>query len=126
MEEIDLWKTRVQMFLEDSEKQQMWNKEMFAAFMKETSLFKIELDLTEDLQKRLEYIEWHQKVLDIYEKAISSNQMNDDLSTHWITIEELQSIMQDGESKGFTDLQLPEIQSLADLCIKIHRFQKEI
>ena len=43
------------MFLED-DREQLAHKEIFLQLIKETSLFKVELDLTETLQKRLEFI----------------------------------------------------------------------
>lgn len=62
MDSVDQWKARVRLFLED-EREQKAHKEVFTQLIRETVLFKIELDLTEDLQRRLEFIEWHAKVL---------------------------------------------------------------
>ena len=68
------------MFLED-EQEQRKRKEVFLQLLRETALFKFEVDLTEDLQRRLEFLEWHEKVIKIW------NQMNlscqkDDISSN--------------------------------------------
>lgn len=65
LQQVDEWKARVQMFLEDSEEEQYENREAFIQLIKETALFKVELDLAEDLQKRLEFVEWHAKAKDM-------------------------------------------------------------
>ncbi len=47
MNEVDSWKARVTLFLEDTRDQQ--RKEVFSQLLRETSLFKLELDLTDVL-----------------------------------------------------------------------------
>lgn len=67
IEQIDQWKFRVQLFLED-DRDQVRHKEAFTALLKETTLFKVDLALTEDLQRRFEFIEWHEKVKRLFRK----------------------------------------------------------
>ena len=46
MEEVDAWKRRVWMFMED-DREQKERKEVFQMLLRETTLFKFEVDLTE-------------------------------------------------------------------------------
>jgi hypothetical protein len=66
VEQIDQWKSRVCLFLEDTLQEQKQHKEIFLQLIRETALFKVELDLTEDLQRRLEFVEWHDRIESLY------------------------------------------------------------
>lgn len=50
------------MFLEDPREQEE-HREVFSQLIKETALFKVELELTDELQERLEFVEWQAKVV---------------------------------------------------------------
>ena len=100
--EVDEWKARVQLLLEDSHEYQQHNREVFVQLLKETALFKVELDLAYDLQKRLEFIEWHIKAVAL-EQIISNNE------GELVAVERLFGIMEEARAKGFDQLLLPEI-----------------
>ena len=100
--EVDEWKARVQLLLEDSHEYQQHNREVFVQLLKETALFKVELDLAYDLQKRLEFIEWHIKAVAL-EQIISNNE------GELVAVERLFGIMDEARAKGFDQLLLPEI-----------------
>ena len=144
IEAIDEWKSRVLMFLEDGQVYQKRNKEVFTQLIKETALFKVELDMTEDLQKRLEFIEWHAKVV-ILEGQLSKplpdvefmkgieeskersleassesssfgeNQVKKEVEEETVSIAKLLSLMEEGRPKGFDLVGLPEIQRLNEV-----------
>jgi hypothetical protein len=45
--------------------------------LRETALFKIDLDLSKDVQRRYEFIEWKEKVIKICIQMFSDNHIND-------------------------------------------------
>lgn len=53
------------MFLED-EREQIERKEVFQILLRETALFKFELDLSKVVQKRFEFIDWKEKVIKVW------------------------------------------------------------
>lgn len=56
----------------------MRHKEVFNQLLRETALFKIELVLSEDLQRRLEFIEWHFKVKKVSDLLKNHTPTSDD------------------------------------------------
>lgn len=48
MDQIDEWKARVGLFLED-DRDQIRHRDVFNSLLRETALFKVDLSLTEDL-----------------------------------------------------------------------------
>lgn len=105
LEEVDEWKARVHLFLEDSHDHQQRNRDVFAQLLKETALFKVELDLADDLQKRLEFIEWHAKALSVERHLVSG-------AGEPLGFERLGALMDEARAKGFDQLRLPEIERL--------------
>jgi hypothetical protein len=71
--------------------------------IRETALFKVELDLAEELQRRLEYLEWHAKVVRLDRHSdIEMGNEGGELPPSDFQIEKLQSLMQEGQAKGFS------------------------
>jgi hypothetical protein len=68
--------------------------------IKETALFKVELELTEDLQRRLEFVEWHDRVELVYRAIVSGG---------WVDLGKLEVIVQEGTTKGFAGVALEEV-----------------
>lgn len=73
IEEAEQWKRRVVMFLED-EREQIERKEVFHILLRETALFKFELDLSKVVQKRFEFIEWKEKVTKVWKVMHAGDQ----------------------------------------------------
>ena len=90
IEQIDQWKARVSLFLED-DRDQLVHREVFTSLLRETALFKVDLALSEELQRRLEFIEWHAKVKGVFEADI-------------VQIESIQNIVNEGSAKGFAEV----------------------
>jgi hypothetical protein len=97
------------LFLEDSEAYQYENRDFFTQLIKETALFKLELELAEQLQRQLEFIEWHAKAKAM-EAQISGN------SGDPVHIEKLTAIMEEATGKGYEQLGLQEVARLRDYC----------
>lgn len=114
---VDQWKSRASLFLEDL-REQKTHKELFKSFILEGSLFKFEMELTEDLQKRSEFIEWHEKVMQahfliygstptisILESSRQSEEESEsEMASGPITIDKLSELIAEGQSKRFCDL----------------------
>ncbi len=56
--------------------------------------------MTEDLQRRLEFVEWHDRVDLLYRVIVSAG---------WVDLEKLEVIVQEGTTKGFAGVDLEEV-----------------
>jgi hypothetical protein len=111
---VDQWKSRASLFLEDLREQKS-HKELFKSFILEGSLFKFEMELSEDLQKRSEFIDWHEKVLhahfliygiapaiSVLESSVPSEEESDsEMASGPLTIDKLSELIAEGQSKQF-------------------------
>ena len=88
------------LFLEDTLHSQKEHKETFLHLIKETALFKVELELTEDLQRRLEFVEWHDRVDSLYRTVVSRG---------WLDLGKLEVVVQEGTTKGFAGVQMEDV-----------------
>ena len=61
------------MLLEDTREQEN-KKEVFPQLLKETLVFKIDLPLIKDLQKRYELVEWKERVGKVIERTKSKDE----------------------------------------------------
>ena len=156
VDDIEKWKSRVMMFLEDVNEQRK-RKEVFTQLIRETAIFKYEVELTEDLQRRLEFIEWHEKLQKIYAFAfpqmLSTKEEDGDvkmqetdnnieeekkgdkiqestaeaqLALRRVKLGHLQNLMAEGESKDFSDISLEDIKRVGELCIKATKYQSDL
>ena len=73
LEEVEDWKRRAEMFLND-DREQRAHKEFFTQLIKETLLFKFEVDLTEELQARFEFFEWLDRVEQLWVRISSGDE----------------------------------------------------
>jgi PLU-1-like protein len=110
-----LWKSRVSLFLEDTLQSQKEHKETFLHLIKETALFKVELELTEDLQRRLEFVEWHDRVEVIHTAIVAGG---------WIELGKLEVVVQEGTTKGFAGVQMDEVLKVVWLFKAAEGLQK--
>jgi len=65
----------------------------------------VELDLTEDLQRRLEVVEWHDRVEALY-LLMTADQ------PPWIDLNKLEVVVIEGSTKGFAGVNMPEVQAV--------------
>ena len=114
---VDQWKSRASLFLEDLREQKS-HKELFKSFILEGSLFKFEMELSEELQKRSEFIDWHEKVLhahfliygiapaiSVLESSVSSEEESEsEMASGPLTIDILSELIAEGQSKQFCGL----------------------
>lgn len=77
----------------------------------------MELDLTEDLQRRLEFVEWHDRVDSLY-STIKGEQ--------WIDLNKLEVVVLEGVTKGFAEVDMPEITRVVSLYRLAEGLQKEV
>ena len=119
LEEVEDWKRRAEMFLND-DREQRAHKEFFTQLIKETRLFKFEVDLTEELQVRFEFFEWLDRVEQLWARISSGDE--------WakVSLLDLQAVMQDGEQKGFAEVQLEVIQQVGGACLRANKFEQEL
>lgn len=85
--------------------------------IKETALFKVELELTEDLQRRLEFVEWHDRVDSLHRTIVTGG---------WLELGKLEVVVQEGTTKGFAGVQMDEVQRVVGLYRAGESMQKEI
>jgi protease II len=113
---VDQWRARVSLFLED-DYEQLAHKELFKAFILEGSLFKFEVDLTDELQRKQEFIEWHAKVKKVHKKIFEEEEDKiEEENEEVISLQRLKELVKRGEEKGFHRIQLREIRALNELC----------
>lgn len=119
VEQIDQWKSRVSLFLQDTLQEQKQHKEIFLQLIRETALFKVELDLTEDLQRRLEFVEWHDRVEQLFVLHTGGE-------LACVGLSRLEVVVQEGSTKGFAEVQLVEVQQMFHLYRAAEGRQREI
>ena len=96
-------------------REQKSHKELFKSFILEGSLFKFEMELTEDLQKRSEFIDWHEKVLHAHfliygttpaisvleSSRHSEEESESEMASGPLTIVKLSELIAEGQSRQF-------------------------
>ena len=106
------------LFLEDTLASQKEHREIFLQLIRETALFKVELELTEDLQLRLEFVEWHDRV-EALDRVSREGQP--------IELGKLEVVVVEGNAKGFVENSgLQEVQQVVALYKVAEGLQKEI
>jgi len=63
LEQVDQWVARASLFMEDGRDYQRRHREIFRALLVEGGLFKVDMELCEEVQRRSEYIDWEEKVI---------------------------------------------------------------
>lgn len=73
--------------------------------------------MTEDLQRRLEFVEWHDRV-EALDRIISSDE--------WIELGKLEVVVLEGVTKGFAEVKMDEVERVVTLYRVAEGLQKEI
>jgi len=98
--------------------------------IKETLLFKFEVDLTEELQARFEFFEWLDRVEALwlrmnFQTKDFEEEKREKISPK-VSLLDLQTLMQEGEQKGFSEMQIEVVQRIGDVCIRANKFEQEL